>query len=172
MAPDDGLWRWPVVMVPLLFRERGAGDRDSVPFDRTGRGLRLPGEELQQTRLSSAGLADDGEDDRERSRRPRSHGFPIDATLDLDVHPLIQNERLLGFADFGQGSIENARQFGPVLAHAECDLEGVCSIHLWSHLWWDERRLDFSTFHAGLLTEEYVRKAETTYSRAACQFLD
>ena len=47
----------------------------------------------------------------------------------------------------------------------------TCSVHLWSHLWWDEWRTDFSTFHAGLLTEEYVRHGETTYAALAKPFL-
>lgn len=51
-------------------------------------------------------------------------------------------------------------------------MEGVLSLHLWSHLWWDPRRIDFSRFHAGLLTEEYVRRGETTYAAAARQFLE
>jgi len=52
------------------------------------------------------------------------------------------------------------------------DLRGVCSIHLWSHLWWSETRTDMTDFHAGLLTERYVRDAETTYARLARPFLD
>lgn len=47
------------------------------------------------------------------------------------------------------------------------DLEGVVSFHLWSHLWWSRRRRDFSTFHAGRLTERRLRRAETTYARIA-----
>jgi hypothetical protein len=45
------------------------------------------------------------------------------------------------------------------------------SMHLWSHLWWRRRRRDFSSFHAGLLTEEYIRAARTTYARAAKPYL-
>jgi hypothetical protein len=45
------------------------------------------------------------------------------------------------------------------------------SMHLWEHLWWDRRRVDFSRFHAGLLTEDYVRAGLTTYARAARPFL-
>ncbi len=51
------------------------------------------------------------------------------------------------------------------------DLRGVCSIHLWAHLWWSEARTDFSDFHSGLLTERYVHEADTTYARLARQFL-
>ena len=45
------------------------------------------------------------------------------------------------------------------------------SMHLWSHLWWKRGRRDFSSFHSGLLTEEYIRAARTTYARAAKPFL-
>ncbi|HUF39741.1 MAG TPA: FkbM family methyltransferase [Anaerolineales bacterium] len=51
------------------------------------------------------------------------------------------------------------------------DTEGVYSFHLWAHLWWSETRIDFSTFHAGLLTEDYIRNKDTTYSLVARQFL-
>jgi len=49
--------------------------------------------------------------------------------------------------------------------------DNTCSVHLWSHLWWDAWRTDFSAFHAGLLTEEYVRRGETTYAVLARRFL-
>jgi hypothetical protein len=48
---------------------------------------------------------------------------------------------------------------------------GAYSMHLWAHLWWRRRRRDFSCFHAGLLTEEYVRAGRTTYARAARAYL-
>ena len=38
------------------------------------------------------------------------------------------------------------------------------SLHLWNHLWFDRHRLDFSFFHEGRLTVDYVRYAKTTYS--------
>jgi hypothetical protein len=47
----------------------------------------------------------------------------------------------------------------------------VAIIHLWAHLWWAEARRDFSDFHAGLLTESYVRAAQTPYARVARPFL-
>jgi hypothetical protein len=48
----------------------------------------------------------------------------------------------------------------------------VFSLHLWAHLWWDEWRTDFSHFHAGLLTEDYLRGHDTTYAVIARAFLD
>lgn len=50
--------------------------------------------------------------------------------------------------------------------------EGLCSIHLLAHLWWSPERTDFSTFHAGLLNESYVRNAATTYARLARQHME
>lgn len=52
------------------------------------------------------------------------------------------------------------------------DLGGVSSMHLWAHLWWSRLRRDFSTFHAGRLSEAYVRAGETTYAAAAKPFLE
>lgn len=48
---------------------------------------------------------------------------------------------------------------------------GALSVHLWAHLWWDASRKDFSEFHGDRLTEDYVRKADTTYALAARPFL-
>lgn len=45
------------------------------------------------------------------------------------------------------------------------------SLHLWSHLWFDARRLDFCHFSADALTVDYVAFAPTTYARHARRFL-
>lgn len=45
------------------------------------------------------------------------------------------------------------------------------SLHLWNHLWFDRSRLDFSHFHGGLLTPDYVAFANATYARHARRFL-
>lgn len=47
----------------------------------------------------------------------------------------------------------------------------VYSLHLWSHLWWDKARTDFTFFHEGRLTPNYIRYGNTTYSRLANPFL-
>jgi hypothetical protein len=41
------------------------------------------------------------------------------------------------------------------------------SIHLWAHLWWRADRLDYSIFHAGLLTPERIRTLDSTYNMLA-----
>jgi len=58
-----------------------------------------------------------------------------------------------------------------LLRGCDRDVEGVVSFHLWSHLWWSRRRKDFSSFHAGLLTEDYVRSVDSTYNLVARRFL-
>ena len=45
------------------------------------------------------------------------------------------------------------------------------SLHLWSHLWFEKNRLDFSHFHKDLLTIDYVAYANTTYALHARRFL-
>lgn len=52
------------------------------------------------------------------------------------------------------------------------DFHDVYSLHLWAHLWWDEWRTDFTAFHAGLMTIDYLRDVDTTYNVIARGFLD
>jgi hypothetical protein len=47
----------------------------------------------------------------------------------------------------------------------------VVSIHLWSHLWWSRRRRDFSSFHAGRITEQRIARVDTTYNVIARRHL-
>ena len=47
----------------------------------------------------------------------------------------------------------------------------AASVHLWAHLWWSEKRRDFSDFHAGLITEQRIRQIDTTYNKLARPFL-
>ncbi len=49
--------------------------------------------------------------------------------------------------------------------------ENAYSLHLWNHLWFNPKRLDFSHFHCNLLTVDYVVFANTTYARHARRFL-
>ena len=50
-------------------------------------------------------------------------------------------------------------------------LDAVASLHLWAHLWWDERRVDFSHFHAGLVTPGWIARGEATFSQIAQRFV-
>ncbi len=45
--------------------------------------------------------------------------------------------------------------------------EQAYSLHLWNHLWFAPDRRDFSHFHSGRLTVEYVLHAHTTYAQHA-----
>lgn len=47
----------------------------------------------------------------------------------------------------------------------------ACSLHLWNHLWWDRRRVDFSSFHQALINEAQIRTHDTTFNRLARPFL-
>jgi len=58
-----------------------------------------------------------------------------------------------------------------LLLGQDYDYEGMYSMHLWAHLWWDKWRRDFTSFHAGLMTEAFIRTVDTTYTRAARRFL-
>jgi len=58
-----------------------------------------------------------------------------------------------------------------LLEGLDTDNEGVVSFHLWSHLWWSRRRRDFSDFHGGRLTHEFVRDVDTSYNVVARRFL-
>ncbi|WP_256011200.1 capsular polysaccharide synthesis protein [Desertivirga xinjiangensis] len=51
------------------------------------------------------------------------------------------------------------------------DINGVYSIHLWSHLWWDPGRKDFTKFCNKDLTVNYLRYSQSTYARLALRFL-
>jgi hypothetical protein len=50
-------------------------------------------------------------------------------------------------------------------------LDGVFSMHLWSHCWWDAETRNPALFHGQRLTPAYVRHADTTYAAIARQFL-
>ncbi|MDX1932825.1 MAG: glycosyltransferase [Capsulimonadales bacterium] len=56
------------------------------------------------------------------------------------------------------------------------DMEGVYSLHLWSHLWhnrlwWNREVLTPAFLSAGLITPAYVLYADTTYAHYARRFL-
>lgn len=47
------------------------------------------------------------------------------------------------------------------------NMTNVFSIHLWAHLWWSESRMDFTRFHAGLITLDNVMRGGNTYFELA-----
>ncbi len=59
-----------------------------------------------------------------------------------------------------------------LLVERETELEGVASIHLAAHLWWEEERRDFvPEVHARMIDERWVQRGSTTYAAAAARFL-
>lgn len=52
------------------------------------------------------------------------------------------------------------------------NLEQVYSMHLWAHLWWEPQRIDFTRFHNGLITPEFLRDYDSTYNVLARKYLD
>jgi len=60
---------------------------------------------------------------------------------------------------------------GDMLERAVDDLDGISSMHLMAHLWWNDDRRDFSRVHANLIDEAWIRDTDATYARAARRFL-
>jgi hypothetical protein len=58
-----------------------------------------------------------------------------------------------------------------LLVERETALDGILSIHLAAHLWWEETRRDFSPVHAQQIDEAWIRAGATTYALAAQCFL-
>lgn len=50
-------------------------------------------------------------------------------------------------------------------------LRGSASLHLWAHLWWDATREDFTRFHAGQFTPEWVAAGGATVAAIAQRYL-
>jgi hypothetical protein len=50
-------------------------------------------------------------------------------------------------------------------------LDGILSLHLWAHLWWDVAREDFTHFHAGLFTPDWVARGSSTVATIAQRYL-
>ena len=67
--------------------------------------------------------------------------------------------------------IWTAEGLNTLLLGCDRDFHGVYSMHLWAHLWWSKRRKDFTSFHAGDMTEEFIRTVDTTYTIVARNFL-
>jgi hypothetical protein len=58
-----------------------------------------------------------------------------------------------------------------LLVDPPCSLDGVSCVHLMAHLWWRRGRRDFIDLHAEVITERWIREADTTYALAARRFL-
>lgn len=58
-----------------------------------------------------------------------------------------------------------------LLEHPLDDLDGVATMHLAAHLWWDEDRRDFTGVHGGMIDEAWIRSSGAAYAMAARRFL-
>lgn len=58
-----------------------------------------------------------------------------------------------------------------LLVGAVDDVTGISAVHLCAHLWWDDRRRDFSMVHAATIDEAWIRAGRSTYARLARRFL-
>lgn len=96
-----------------------------------------------------------------------NHSGFLAQALSEEMPDAVRVEPPRTFARFGSDPDGIATLF----ERLDADLDGVLSLHLWSHLWWEEERQDFSRFHGGLLDEGYVRTADTTYASLARPFL-
>jgi Glycosyltransferase sugar-binding region containing DXD motif len=65
----------------------------------------------------------------------------------------------------------NPADLALLLEGQDADAGEVLSIHLWSHLWWDASRRDYSEVHAGLLTDRRIRCVDSTYNLLARPFV-
>jgi hypothetical protein len=84
------------------------------------------------------------------------------------AHPeLIHVEPSRSFFNFGYGRLG----IRDIFKRRVQDLNGILSIHLWSHCWWEASIRHPAFFHAQRLTPAYVRHADTTYAAVARQFL-
>ena len=77
----------------------------------------------------------------------------------------VEPERSFFNFDFG---VEGLRD---IFKRRVRDLEGIYSMHLWTHVWWDPKERNRALFHSGRLTPAYVRHADTTYAALARPFL-
>jgi hypothetical protein len=96
-----------------------------------------------------------------------NHSTFLPYKLSLDYPELIHIEPECSFFNFSWSKEGLKDIFENIIP----DLSGIYSIHLWSHLWWDKGRRDFSYFHNRRLTCNYVTYADTTYSFIAKKFL-
>lgn len=66
----------------------------------------------------------------------------------------------------------NAAGIRQMLIERHDDLDGVVSMHLAAHLWWDADRRDFSgDINSHVIDERWVRAERSTYAHAAARFL-
>jgi hypothetical protein len=58
-----------------------------------------------------------------------------------------------------------------LLVDPPTSVQGMTSVHVMAHLWWEESRRDFLDLHARMINERWVREVNTVYGVAARRFL-
>jgi hypothetical protein len=96
-----------------------------------------------------------------------NHSTLLPQELSLRLPHAVHVEPVSSFYRYGP----SPEGIAGLLERCDTDTEGIYSLHLWSHLWWEAGRRDFSEVHAGALTEEHVRTVDTTYNLLARRFL-
>jgi hypothetical protein len=96
-----------------------------------------------------------------------NHSTVLPFELSLQLPEAVRVEPRRSFFHFGP----TREGIAALLEGLDRDVEGIVSIHLWAHLWWAAERRDYSSVHAGLVTEEFVRRVDTTYTVLAREFL-
>jgi hypothetical protein len=90
-------------------------------------------------------------------------GFRVSQQFPDCVH--IEPPRSFFYFGYDRGDIGN------MFTRRVRDLDGIFSMHLWSHCWWEAGGKNTAGFHSRRLTPAYVRHADTTYATVARQFL-
>lgn len=96
------------------------------------------------------------------------HSCALAGALSLKYPELVKVVSPEHFFHFGYTQKGIAELFGMVSPLPD----ELYSIHMWSHLWWEPHRTDFARFHNGMLTEDFIKKVDTSYNLIARQYLD
>jgi hypothetical protein len=96
-----------------------------------------------------------------------NHSGFLAESLSRMMAEAVHVERPRSFFPYGP----NCADLTTLFERLELNTDGILSVHLWAHLWWERSRTDYSAFHAGLLTDEHVRAGTTTYGVLARPFL-
>jgi hypothetical protein len=96
-----------------------------------------------------------------------NHSTLLPHELSEKLPDAVRVEPRRSFYEYGP----NAGDLARLLEACETVAPDVLSIHLWAHLWWHSGRRDFSSVHAGLFTEAFIRDVDTTYNVLARAFL-
>jgi len=95
------------------------------------------------------------------------HSCELVTRLVADAPELCHVEPMRTFSAF-EHTVAGVRRLMTGLDH---DLDGICSVHLCAHTWWSWDVLWRTSFFGGLLTEDWIRAVDTTYTVLARPYL-